>query len=306
MASAMPPAAEAFAFHHARAQVLRQLRIGPGADAAHRVGRDIVGFPASHIGAAIRQFFIEAHGDVARRMAFLAVRQRLGQVGAAAQLAIGRIVILLQLAGLEVEQFPAGQDGALVERKRQRIGRRLLDDGWQAEQVSLDGQHIVARHLAERGIRKGRIQMFAMPADALVQCAHELVISPAADAGFLVGRDVRPVDGAERRGDRIAARKRLFLVHRMAGDAVGGGGQVLAAQYLVGGATGQGRNGRRRSSLLRMGGARQHQGHQQRRQLHAFPRSRSARRSASAARVSVQLTVPALGITALPAINRLS
>ena len=71
-----------------------------------------------------------------------------------------------------------------------------------------------------------------MLVDARAQRALELVLGPIADAGLLIGGDVRPVEGAECGFQRRSARERRaarFLVG-MAGAAIGGDGEVSAAR----------------------------------------------------------------------------
>ena len=62
--------------------------------------------------------------------------------------------------------------------------------------------------------------------------AREIVLRPAADAGRVVRREVRRHDRAERRLQRKAAGKRLAAGRGMAGDAIAGGRQRLAALDL--------------------------------------------------------------------------
>ena len=59
-------------------------------------------------------------------------------------------------------------------------------------------------------------------ADAVFHRVHELVVSPGADAGFLVGRQVGAEQIAERRVDHDAAGKGRAAGRGMAGRAIAG------------------------------------------------------------------------------------
>ena len=102
------------------------------------------------------------------------------------------------------------------------------------EQVRLDSQQIAARHARVSGVRKCRKVGVSVRVGAVMKCLHEIVIGPAADPGFPVGRDIGRVKGTERRLERTAARKRhgTLFVNRVAGNAPACVRQVFTQRLL--------------------------------------------------------------------------
>src|SRR5690242_7495372 len=91
---------------------------------------------------------------------------------------------------------------------------------------------------------------------AFAQRALEIGEGPAADAGFLVGRDVRAVEGAERRFQRAAAGvgRRVLALFGVAAEAAARFGQIPAALRV---ALREGHRGAQQKEKPRRGGASQ-------------------------------------------------
>jgi len=161
-------------------------------------------------------------------MAFTAVPRPFHQVGAAVPL-LGLLRVRLEAFVIEKQQVPQGDAPALVERKADVVLPVRLVHRFQAEQVGLDGEDVLARHQGVGGVRKGRVVVAAIRADALLHGLDELIVGPVADAGFLVRRDVGRVQRAERHLHRQAAGVGLAAFGDVAGQAVRGAGEVFAA-----------------------------------------------------------------------------
>src|SRR6185437_1206503 len=165
-----------------------------------------------------------------------------------------------------------------------------------------------------RGIRHRRIQPLAVRADALAQGIAELLLGVVADAGRGRRRDVGGDDVADRREHGQTAGERFAPGHGMAGHAVAGGGQVLAAlqQCGVGAVGGMDRRRGEQAEQQQAAGRYVHA------RLASWPlcmvpacvffagKMCSAVRSASATPVSVEFIVAAVGITPVLQTNRFS
>ena len=95
--------------------------VAPGADAGALVGRDVEGMPSGRHRAG--EFFavVEREAEIARRMAFAAMRQRFGDIGAAVPLR-GFAPCWARSALLALKkQRPEDHRPALIEREAQRV-----------------------------------------------------------------------------------------------------------------------------------------------------------------------------------------
>ena len=156
------------------------------------------------------------------------------QIGATVPRIRLRRVWLKALVVVE-DQVPEEHAPALVIGESQGVFRHRVADRLQAEQVGLDGLHLVIRHQGIGGIGKCRVVAFAVLADTLVQGTEEISITPVANTGLLVRRNVGRVQRAERQLELHAAGKGFAAGHGVARDTVSRCRQVLAAldQRLV-------------------------------------------------------------------------
>ncbi len=142
----------------------------------------------------------------------------------------GRALALVRFeqAGLEIHGVPEPHQAAIAERPAQL--RRLVaaGDGCERAEIGADRQRVALRHPREVGIGKRRVIVRAIGRDAIAQGAGEIGIRPGADPGVAVGRQVRRIDRAERRGDPLSARERPCRIGGVAARAVAGLDQHLA------------------------------------------------------------------------------
>jgi hypothetical protein len=212
---------------HAVLEEARQVRLGPtarGKVAGQQAGRQV----AVEQAAAQALVLLQGAGQVARGMALAAVAEHLDHVLPAFP-GLAAPFLRLQAHALAVEQVPAGQAHAHVEREAQAGLRRRPGDRFLGHQVGVDGVGILALDQVIGGVGHRRIEVGAVLALALGKSGEELVGAVGADAVFLVRGDVGAVDGAERRLDRQSAGERRAALGGMAGHAVGGAGEVFAA-----------------------------------------------------------------------------
>src|SRR3546814_7376441 len=101
-----------------------------------------------------------------------------------------------------------------------------------ALQIRKHGIAVLARDAAIRGIRHGRVQRM-VGRQAVMQRPVKIGRRPFAYSMLLVGGDVGSINTAERRVERYAAGKRRAISGGMAGGAVGGAHQVLAARQQL-------------------------------------------------------------------------
>ena len=144
-------------------------------------------------------------------MAFAAMRQRLGEIGAAIPFRAFRRIGLEARIRIE-HRRPEAHRPALVERERQRVGGRCRAHRRQAEQIGFDRQRVRIRNVSVGRIRHRRIKPRAVAPDAAMHGVEEILIAVIADAGFLVGRDVGGIKRAERQLEAESAG--IFLAAR--------------------------------------------------------------------------------------------
>ena len=217
-------------------QQLHHVLHGPIADAGLRVWGDVGGrLSLGSVGASRHEEVpLQPAGPIPGGVALAAVGDRPDEVGAAVPL--GRLAGVRRPPALvKIAPLPAGQEEAPAERRRQLVRPVLLPYGFDAGQVRLEGQDVLVRHVGERGVGKGREQVFAAAADAPPHGPKELLVAPPADAGLSVRRDVGAVDGPEGDRDGVAARElgAIVVVIGVAGDAEAGPGQVCASSDRV-------------------------------------------------------------------------
>ena len=235
----------------ARGKVLLQACAAPAADAGDLVGGDVERPPALQIGAAELAAAFQAEREVARCVALGAVAERGGQIGAPRLLGRQRRIGLEAMVA-EEDGVPEGHAPALAERESEarRPGRSA--DRLQAEEVGFDGQRVGARHGRERGERHRGIEAPTVLADPLPHRPHELIVGVAANARRPVRRDVGRIHGSERQLEGATAGEGPAAGHGVAGDAVGGRGQILAPRHhAIRGVNERSRPGRRRPRARR-------------------------------------------------------
>src|ERR1700738_3296743 len=76
--------------------------------------------------------------------------------------------------------------------------------------------------------------MLTIFSDALMQGSYKILVAPSADATFFVGRDVRRIERTKGQLESAATRKRFPRRRCVAGDAIGGSRQILAARHRIG------------------------------------------------------------------------
>ncbi|AME26218.1 hypothetical protein AXG89_20180 [Burkholderia sp. PAMC 26561] len=221
------------AVHGAGGEILREFIVRPVADARVLVRRDVVGVPARQFGAAETFAGLQALRDVARRMAFLAMRQAFDQIRPTiplgALLRVGH-----ETPFLEVEHVPEHHQPALVERKRHLVARRRVVDRRERVEIGADGEHIAGGDFRVVRVRERRIQPLAALADTLVHRAHEIGVGPSSNPRVRIARDIRRVDGPERRVDGQAAGEGAGFVGGMTRDAIARAREIFAALDQVG------------------------------------------------------------------------
>src|SRR5262249_6381276 len=173
---------------------------------------------------------LRAADEVARRVAFAAMPQRLHQVGAAVDGLRGARDWRKRARG-EVEPLPDGDRPAPAEEEPQVVLLARLRARRQRAQVRPQVAHVGVGDLGERRVRESGKVVGPVRPVAPAERAHEIGFGPVAEARGLVRRDVRSEEGSERRLQAAAAREwhRAFLVLGMAADAAGGLSGVLAA-----------------------------------------------------------------------------
>ena len=205
-----------------------EIVVAPAADAGGLVRGDVEGAPARRHRAGEFLAVVQRERQISRRVAFAAMRQRFGEIGAPVPFRTLRRIGLE--ARIRIEQRrPEAHRPALVERKGQRIGRRRRAHRRQAEQIGLDRQRIGVGHVGVGRIRHRRIKPRAVAADAAMHRVEEILIAVIADAGLLVRRDVGRIERAERQLEAEAAG--IFLAARrgVADHAVRRPRQIFAA-----------------------------------------------------------------------------
>ena len=119
-------------------------------------------------------------------MAFAAMRQGLGEIGAAVPLRRLRGVRRKPGVGIEHKR-PERHRPALIIRERQRIGTIGRMRGRQAEEIGLDRERIRIRHIGVGGIGHRRIEPGPVLADAALDGVEKFLIAVVADPGIFIG-----------------------------------------------------------------------------------------------------------------------
>ncbi len=207
-----------------------QILVAPPADAGVLVRRDVEGAPTRRHRAGEFLAVVERECQVSRRMAFAAMRQRLGEIGAPVPFrALGGV-------GLETpirieQRRPEDHRPALVERKHQRIFGSRRAHRRQAEQIGLDRQSIRIGHVGIGRKRHRRIKPRAIAADAAMDRVEKILVAVIADAGLLVGRDVGRIQRAERQFEPEAAGIFLAVLGGVADHAIRGPRHISTALH---------------------------------------------------------------------------
>src|SRR3954447_3280028 len=106
----------------------------------------------------------------------------------------------------------------------------LLLDGWKAAEIGPQRLKIILADLGEGVERHGGIEEFAVCPDAGVNGLLELLECPRTDPGFTVRCDVGRVHHAKRRVYPQSTGIGLIARSRVAGHAIGGPREVIAAR----------------------------------------------------------------------------
>ena len=136
----------------------------PGADACDGIGADVVCPPARRHRAGELLPVVQREGEIARRVALAAMRERLGQIGAAIPLRRSSSVRARSAcpALKTADQIPITQrwsnGNSSVFGRRRRTHRR------QVKQVGLDRQRVRIGHVGVGGVRHRRIEPCAVAA----------------------------------------------------------------------------------------------------------------------------------------------
>ncbi len=232
--------AERRAVHHVAALVQIGDQIGPvpGADAVLPGGGDVGCVPgfAEDLRAGQRVARFDREQQVARRVAFGAVAERFGDIGAVADRRAPGFLVMDRV-GAEEQDAPAEQDGADVEGEIQGVGDVRGIDRRNRIEIGFDRQHVRLREFRIGGVGHRRVDVFrehqqrVAGRDAVMQGVPELLVGPVADAVGFVGRDVGGIHRAERRDEGEAAGEGLGAGGFVAGHAIGRGGEVFAALH---------------------------------------------------------------------------
>ena len=161
-------------------------------------------------------------------MAFATVRHGFHQVGPAIPLRIACGARFKSLIRIE-QQCPHSHEGALIVRKAQRVLPIRRMHGLEAEEVGLDGAGVSIAHVGVAGEGHRRIEFLVAGRDTLVNGVQEIRVVVIADPRFLVGSDIGRVQGSERQHEGASTRKGDAAVGGVAGLAVRGAREVLAA-----------------------------------------------------------------------------
>src|SRR6516165_2343232 len=97
------------------------------------------------------------------------------------------------------------------------------------KEISLYRQRVAVGDPGKARVRKHWEVVRSVGTDTLAQCAQELRVGPAADAGLRIGRDVRAVEGPEWSGERSTSGQLLPAGSGVAREAATRPHQVFAA-----------------------------------------------------------------------------
>ena len=129
-------------------------------------------------------------------MAGATMRQPLDQISAPIPFRAARRVRLIG-AGAKKQQFPTGNDEALIEREWKLVGWRGGVNRLPRHQIGIERAVVFIADVGEVIVGKGRIEMLADAVDARAHGATERSLRPAPDPGLRIGRDVGRIDRAE-------------------------------------------------------------------------------------------------------------
>ncbi len=155
---------------------------------------------------------------------------------------VGAAVPVRRLVGLwlcgrcarrKVQGAPHRERELIVVGEAKRIRAIGLADRWQAAQERVDRVRILARDMGVVGIRKCRIEQPPVLRSSVVHGPPEVRGGPAADAGLEIRSEVGRVDPTEGSLDQSSAGVRRAAARGVAGDAVAGPRQILAAGDLL-------------------------------------------------------------------------
>ena len=118
----------------------------------------------------------------------------LDQIGAAPRVRLRGVG--LKFAWMEIKIIPRPKTRPNAERKHEAVWLGRHARRATGIEKRSNRQDIVARHLREPLIGEGRVEIFPVPANALMEGAVEFIISPGADALGLIRRDVGRIERA--------------------------------------------------------------------------------------------------------------
>ncbi len=146
--------------------------------------------------------------------------------------------VRLELAFAEVQRAPAVQQLALVEREAQRVLVVRLAYRCHGLQIGEDCVRVFTRDLGVLGNRHCGVEQGAVRRAAGAHHLEERFLAPCADAVLRIRCDVRRIERTERRIHGKAAGEQFAARRGVAGDAVAGARQILAAFDDVGAGVG--------------------------------------------------------------------
>src|SRR5713101_1761219 len=138
------------------------------------------------------------------------------------------LLVRLEYARPEEQKIPAAHQHAVIERPAQFCLRPPVADRRKRKEVGADRQNIVADQFREIGVGECGVIARAVGPYSLTQGAVKVVVTPCAEAGIAIRRQVRGIDPAERRVDPFSAGKGLGGIGGVATGATGGVRQRLA------------------------------------------------------------------------------
>src|ERR1700730_10170436 len=142
--------------------------------------------------------------EIARGMTLATMGERGDEINA---VVLGGTPLGLRMERLrgKEQDAPAGLQEAPGEWERHVVRPVLTAHRRERKQIRLDRQCVAVGNAGKARIGKYREVVCPVGPHALAQCAQKLRVGPVANAGFRIGRDIRGVKGAERRGQGPAA-----------------------------------------------------------------------------------------------------
>src|SRR5260363_96880 len=178
-------------------------------------------------------FFIFSAKQIDTGMTHTAMSQPFNEISAAIPLR-GLRWVGPEFAVGKKQQTPANQQGAEAERKLHFVGAVGLVNGCLGTQVGINRVRISARNAGITWKWKGWIEKTAIFTAPGVHRPVKIFSAPCANAGLIIWRDVRRIQGAEWRWHRQSAGERLAAARGMACNAIACARQIFTASDQFG------------------------------------------------------------------------